>query len=239
MRNLMRSFDNHEDFQTSKSVDDFPVRAQEAWRTSIKACGETQKSQGDRSEMGFQNKTQSDGSICKHKARLVVKGYAQQYGVDYQETFALVARDICRATRWGCGSRQRGLCVPSKEDIVWLETSPQGLLLIVSLYVDDMLVTGNQPKLIQSFKDEMNKVFEMTDLGVMKPDILFAVSVLSRFMHSPKGGLKLLGYSDSDWGGCVDDSRIKVWWQHHGIEEATWNLRKKCDDTIRQLFYEF
>ena len=41
-------------------------------------------------------------------------------------------------------------------------------LLIVSLYVDDMLVTGNQPRLIQSFKDEMNKVFEMTNLGVMK-----------------------------------------------------------------------
>ena len=41
-------------------------------------------------------------------------------------------------------------------------------LLIVSLYVDDMLVTGNQPRLIQSFKDEINKVFEMTDLGVMK-----------------------------------------------------------------------
>ena len=40
-------------------------------------------------------------------------------------------------------------------------------LLIVFLYVDDMLVTRNQPGLIQSFKDEMNKVFEMTDLGVM------------------------------------------------------------------------
>ena len=40
--------------------------------------------------------------------------------------------------------------------------------LIIFLYVDDMVVTGNQPKLIQSFKDEMNKVFEMTDLGVMK-----------------------------------------------------------------------
>ena len=35
--------------------------------------------------------------------------------------------------------------------------------LIISLYVDDMVVTGNQPKLIQSFKDEMNKVFETTE----------------------------------------------------------------------------
>ena len=42
------------------------------------------------------------------------------------------------------------------------------LLLIVFLYVDDMLVTGNQPGLIQSFKDEMKKVFEMANLGVMK-----------------------------------------------------------------------
>ena len=73
-------------------------------------------------------------------------------------------------------------------------------------------------------------------LTASRPDILFVVSVLSRFMHSPsekhfsavkrvlryikgttdlgvqfsksvEGDLKLLGYSDSDWGGCVDDSR--------------------------------
>ena len=40
----------------------------------------------------FKTKLNPVGSICKHKARLVVKGYAQQYGVDYLKTFALVAR---------------------------------------------------------------------------------------------------------------------------------------------------
>ena len=40
-------------------------------------------------------------------------------------------------------------------------------ILIVSLYVDDLLLTGNDAKLVEEFKQEMMKVFEMTDLGLM------------------------------------------------------------------------
>lgn len=69
-----------------------------------------------------------------------------------------------------------------------------------------------------------------------RPDILFAISLLSRFLHSPretlfttakrvlkyiKGtrtfgmffpsfegeSLKLVGYYDSNWGGCIEDPK--------------------------------
>ena len=94
-------------------------------------------------------------------------------------------------------------------------------------------------------------------LTTSRPDILFAVSVLSRFMHSPsekhfsaakrvlryikgtidlgvqfskfvEGDLKLLGYSNSDWGGCVDDSRSTLGYLFSlGSGFFTWSSKKQ------------
>ena len=40
----------------------------------------------------FKNKFNEHGHVTKNKARLVCKGYAQVEGIDFEETFASVAR---------------------------------------------------------------------------------------------------------------------------------------------------
>jgi len=40
----------------------------------------------------FKIKLNSDGSINRYKAKLVAKGFHQQYGVDFEETFSLVVK---------------------------------------------------------------------------------------------------------------------------------------------------
>ncbi|XP_022019863.1 uncharacterized mitochondrial protein AtMg00820-like [Helianthus annuus] len=40
----------------------------------------------------FRVKMDASGEIKKYKSRIVAKGYAQEYGINYEETFAPVAR---------------------------------------------------------------------------------------------------------------------------------------------------
>jgi hypothetical protein len=41
----------------------------------------------------------------------------------------------------------------------------QGYIVLISLYADDLIITGNAEKLIDEIKEQLSKAFEMKDLG--------------------------------------------------------------------------
>ncbi|RVW75541.1 Copia protein [Vitis vinifera] len=171
------------------------------------------------------------------EAKKAIGGFAQVAGVDYGDTFAPVARhDIIRLLFALAG--QMGWKMRSEnEATLYLKQNEDGLQLVVSLYVDDILVTGSNRKyvvdILKKFKLESCK--EVATLLVQNEKISKNdVGLLSRFMSSPSnvhmgvakrvlkyvrgtknlgiwylktGGVKLDGYADSDWVGSVDDMK--------------------------------
>ena len=47
---------------------------------------------GPKTKWVFRNKLDEQGTVIRNKARLVVQGYNQEEGIDYEEAFAPVAR---------------------------------------------------------------------------------------------------------------------------------------------------
>jgi hypothetical protein len=160
----------------------------------------------------------------------VARGFTQEYGVDYEETFAPVARlssmcallavvasrhwalsqidvkyaflngdlseevymqsppglfsppnKVCRLHRALYGLKQAhrawfakfsatvsslGYSISSYDSALFIRYTDRGLILIL-LYVDDMIIIGDDPTRILEFKQFLSHHFEMKDLGTL------------------------------------------------------------------------
>ena len=87
----------------------------------------------------FRNKLNEDGQVIRNKSRLVCKGYAQVEGIDFEETFAPIARmeAIRMFLAYACSRKIKVYQMDVKstflngelEEEVYIE-QPEGFLLI-------------------------------------------------------------------------------------------------------------
>ncbi|KAG7547302.1 Reverse transcriptase RNA-dependent DNA polymerase [Arabidopsis suecica] len=63
---------------------------------------------------------------------------------------------------------REGFQMSQNEETLFLKTNKQGNVLFVSVYVDDLIYTGDDVSMMREFKTSMENEFDMTDLGKMR-----------------------------------------------------------------------
>ena len=184
------------------------------------------------SQWVYKIKYNPDGTILRHKARVVGNGRKQVAGKDYNETFAPVVKmttirsllriaaakqweiyqmdvnnaflhgdleeevymklppgfrhthpgKVCRLKKSLYGLKQAPRCWFKKlsdalfrfgftqayDDYSLFSYTKKGLEIRVLIYVDDLLICGNDAYMIQKFKDYLGRCFSMKDLGKLR-----------------------------------------------------------------------
>ncbi|CAL9003229.1 unnamed protein product [Prunus brigantina] len=179
--------------------------------------------------------------------------------------------------RFAASMRKSGYVQSNSDHTLFLKRR-KGRLTALIIYIDDMIVTGDDQAEIQSLQKYLASEFEMKSLGDLKyflgieeryqrlvgkliylahtrPDIAYAVSVVSQFMHAPSedhmaavtrilrylkvtpgkglmfskyGHTDVEGYTDADWASSATDRRsTSGYFTFVGGNLVTWRSKKQ------------
>ncbi|CAN6708410.1 unnamed protein product [Malus baccata var. baccata] len=148
----------------------------------------------------YKTKFNSNGTIERQKAQLVTCGFTQTYGIDYKETFAPVAKmNIVRVLLSVAVNHEWPLFQMDVKkmfsSMVILKKSGVLGKLVVLIYMDDLIITGDNVNEINALKCSLHQQFSIKDLGVLKYflGIEMATSSNGLFLNQRKYVVDLLG----------------------------------------------
>ncbi|GKU85713.1 hypothetical protein SLEP1_g340 [Rubroshorea leprosula] len=175
----------------------------------------------------YRVKYKADGSVQKYKARLVAKGYVQKHDVYVEQP--------------------EGFIVQGKEEKN-CKMSATPMNTNEKLTVDDGTPRANE----KYFRSMVGGLMYLTHT---RHDIMFSISLVSRFMHNPSvhhlgtakrilcyiratsnfgiwykpvPNFKLLGFTDSDWASSVDDRKNTSGYIFNlGSGAVSWSSKKQ------------
>eukprot|EP00253_Pinus_taeda_P034713 PITA_34713 len=117
-------------------------------------------------------------------------------------------------------------------------------LIILVLYVDDLILTGSDPNLINHVNSSLKKKFEMTDLGhlhyFLGLQVLQSKEGIFLSQSNAEASPLLVGFTDSDWAGDPDDQKSTVGYVFTlGSGPITWSWKKQAAISLSSTEVEY
>eukprot|EP00253_Pinus_taeda_P033567 PITA_33567 len=117
-------------------------------------------------------------------------------------------------------------------------------LIIIVLYVDDLILTGSDPNLINHVKSSLKKKFEMTYLGhlhyFLGLQVLQFKEGISLCQSNVEASPLLVGFNDFDWAGDPDDRKSTTGYVFTlGSGPITWACKKQSAISLSSVEAEY
>eukprot|EP00253_Pinus_taeda_P007210 PITA_07210 len=108
-------------------------------------------------------------------------------------------------------------------------------LIILVLYVDDLILTGSDPNLINHVNSSLKKKFEMTNLGHLHYFIGLQV-----FQSKEEASPLLVCFTDFDWAGDLDNRKCIAGYVFTlGSGPITWACKKQSAISLSSAEVEY
>ena len=98
-----------------------------------------------------------EGFVQKHQEHLVFRLKKEIYGLKHAPRLWYIKIDSF--------FKQQGFMKGKNDSILYIKKNKEGNICLISLYVDDLIITGGSYQLIIDIKSHMSQEFEMKDLG--------------------------------------------------------------------------
>nr|GEV13028.1 retrovirus-related Pol polyprotein from transposon TNT 1-94 [Tanacetum cinerariifolium] len=174
----------------------------------------------------FKNKHDEENTVIRNKTRLVVRGYRQEEGIDFEESFALVARMETIRIFLSCVAYKSFIVFQMVVKIVFLHG-----MLKEDVYVcqPEGFIDADHPGHVYKLKKALYGLKQAS--RACGPDIVHATCLCARYQAKPTekhlkevkrifcclrgtvntglwykkdSGFELTGFSDVDYAGCKD-----------------------------------
>nr|GEW19148.1 uncharacterized mitochondrial protein AtMg00810-like [Tanacetum cinerariifolium] len=207
------------------------------------------------------------GGILKNKARLVSRGYLQEEGIDFEESFAPVARLEAILIFLAYAAHKNMMSVMGKISFflrLQISQSPRGIFINQSKYAFESLkkygfesydpVDTPMVKKSKLDEDKEGKAIDLSHyrgmigtllyLTASRPDLQFAICMCARYQARPTekhdSSVDLTAFADADHAGCQDTRRSTSGSvQFLGERLISWSSKRKKSAAISSTEAEY